>query len=247
MLHMLSWSGCSVIALSLALAEPAAAIALPQVDDFQNGTLQAWGGGSSPTNIPNGGPAGSGDRYLQITAFNGNLGARNVTQWTGNYTAAGVARINFHLNNTGPNPLALRITLFGAGGNFTTTNETVLPPSSGWVSVEFALDNASLTQTQGFGTLADTLAAVDTLLIRHDPDPLSPSGEQNPVTGTLGIDNITALPEPGSRLMLLAGIAALGLIYRFERYRIGHGRAARATAPSWRGERSALAKRGASS
>jgi hypothetical protein len=130
-------------------------------------------------------------------------------QWPGIYTAAEVTRLNFHLNNLGPNPLALRIALFGPGGRFTTTDETVLQPASGWVSVEFALDSASLTQTSGFGTLADTMANVQTLLIRHDPDPLDNSGVPNNVTGTLGIDNITALPEPGPVAMLAAGLLLL--------------------------------------
>jgi hypothetical protein len=238
---------CAVIALALVYAAPAASIMLPQIDDFQNGTLQNWAGGATPTNIPDGGPDGLGDRFLRLNSVNSNLGTNNTVQWTGNYTAAGVTRLNFHLNNLGPDPLALRIALFGPGGRFTTTDETVLPPASGWVSVEFALDSASLTQTQGFGTLADTMANVQTLLIRHDPDPISGSGQPNPVTGTLGIDNIVALPEPGAALLRIAGIAALVLIYRFGRYDTGHGRAARATAPSWRGRRCALAKRGASS
>jgi hypothetical protein len=239
---------CSGLALALAFAAPpAAGITLLQTDDFQGGTTQGWGGGASATNIATGGPAGAGDRFLRISSNNNNLGTNNTVQWTGDYIAAGVGKLNFQLNNLGSTPLALRIAVFGPGGRFTTTNETVLPPGSGWVSVDFVLDSASLTQTAGFGTLADTLAAVDTLLLRHDPDPISPSGEQNPVTGTLGIDNITALPEPGSPLLLIAGISALGLLYRFDRYVTGHGRAARATAPSWRGERSALAKRGVSS
>jgi hypothetical protein len=236
-------SCCVVLALGIAVATPAIAITLGQIDDFQSGTLQGWAGGSSPTNIATGGPAGAGDRFLQISASNGNLGTKNTAQWTGDYTAAGVARLNFQLDNLGSTPLALRITLFGPGGNFTSTNATVIPPGSGWVSVDFVLDNASLTQTQGFGTLADTMAAVDTLLIRHDPDPISPSGEPNPVTGTLGIDNIQALPEPAALLLQIAGVAALALIYRFARYDTRHARAARATAPSWRGLGSALAKR----
>ena len=240
-------SCCAVVAIALAAAAPAAAITRGQTDDFQSGTPLSWGGGASPTNIATGGPAGAGDRFLQISSNNSNLGTNNVVQWTGDYIAAGVVRLNFQLNNTGPNPLELRIALFGPGGRFTSTNETVIPPSSGWVSVDFNLDNASLTQTQGFGTLAETMAAVDTVLIRHDPDPISPSGEQNPVTGQLGIDNIKALPEPSLALLQIAGIAALALLYTLARYEMGHARAARATAPSWRGRRSALAKRGASS
>jgi len=201
--------------LAVLAAAPAAAITIGQVDDFQNGTLQDWGGGSSPTSIATGGPAGANDRYLQISATNNNLGTNNTAaRWTGDYGAAGVVALSFDLNNFGPDPLALRIMLFGPGGNFTTTQETVLAPGSGWVSIAFGLAEADLTQVQGTGTLAQTLAGVTTLLIRHDSDPISPSGQQNPVTGTLGIDNITAVPEPGSALLLAAGIAALAAIRR---------------------------------
>jgi hypothetical protein len=190
-------------------SEPAAGVVLGQVDDFQGGTTQGWHGGASPINVATGGPDGIADRYLQISSAGGNLGTNNTTQWTGNYLAQNIDALSMNLNNTGPNPLAIRISLFGNGGTFTTTDETVLPAGSGWVSVEFGLDDLTLTQTSGNGTLNDTLATVNTVLIRHDPDPLSPSGQMNPVVGTLGIDNITALPEPGSGWLRVAGVAAL--------------------------------------
>jgi hypothetical protein len=182
------------VALAALATTRAAAVTLGQVDDFQSGTLQGWQAQASLTNVATGGPAGSGDRFLRIQRLTaGNLGANNTAQWTGNYAAAGVARLRFHLNNFGPNPLALRVSIFGVG-TFTTTNEVVLPPGSGWVPVEFSLDASALTLTSGSGTLAQTLSNVGTLLIRHDPDPISPNGEPNPVIGTLGVDNITALP-----------------------------------------------------
>jgi hypothetical protein len=200
-------------------AVPALGITLGQLDDFQDGTVEFWGGGGGsgsppPTNIPSGGPEGFGDRYLQIAALNSHLGTNNATQWTGDYLAAGVGKIRFLLNNTGTNPLAMRITVFGPGGTFTTTNETVVDPGIGWVVVDFGLDSESLTQTAGFGTLAATLADVSTLLIRHDPDPISSSGQGNPVTGQLGIDNIRALPEPGVLAQLGVGFLALRLAQR---------------------------------
>jgi hypothetical protein len=195
-------------------AVPAAVIALGQLDDFQDGTLETWAGSSSPTNIPTGGPDGATDRYLQINASDGYLGTHNAVQWTGNYLVAEVGKIGVHLNNTGINPLALRLVVSGAGGSFATTDETVLPPASGWVAVDFSLDSAALTQTAGGGTLADTLANVSTLRFRHDPDPISPPSEIDPVTGTLGIDNIHALPEPGIGATLAAAFATLALLHR---------------------------------
>lgn len=184
------------VAMFVALfALPAAAITLNQVDDFQSGTLQGWHSMAAPTNVATGGPAGTGDRFLRVSRTTlGNLGANNTAQWIGNYSAAGVERLRFDLNNLGAYPLALRISLFGPTATWSSTDEVILPPESGWVTVFFELDADSLTSTQGSGTLASTLANVSTLLIRHDPDPISPSGESNPVIGTLGIDNVTALP-----------------------------------------------------
>jgi hypothetical protein len=199
--------GCWIL---VGLASSASrAVTLGQIDDFQDGTTQGWSGGSSPTHVATGGPGGVGDGYLQISAVTNNLGANHLAPWSGDYTAAGVSAISFDLSNFGPDPLALRITLFGAGGNFTTTTAFLLAPGSGWVTMVFGLGAGDLTQTQGVGTLAQTLANVNTLLIRHDPDPISPPGQQNPVTGTLGIDNVTAVPEPGTALLVAAGLAGL--------------------------------------
>jgi hypothetical protein len=199
---------CGFLLAGLA-ATSASGVVLNQVDDFQDGTLQSWGGGASPFNVSTGGPDGSGDRYLRISSLGSNLGTNNTVQWAGDYVDEEIGSINFELNNLGANPLSLRITVFGPNASYSSTNATVLPASSGWVSVEFVLDDVALTQTSGFATLEDTLANVNTVLIRHDPDPLSPPGTPNPVTGTLGIDNITALPEPGLLPVLAAGSALL--------------------------------------
>ena len=207
---MRMWSWLSwVCAIGALAGSPAAAISVGQVDDFQIGTLDNWGGGSSPTNIATGGPAGGGDRYLQITANGTNLGTNNPIQWAGNYAAAGVTGIRLSLQNAGPDPVAVRLNLFGPGGSFTTTNETVLAPASGWITAEFLIDDASLTRTSGSGTLAQTLANVSQILLRHDPDPISGPMQPNLVTATLGLDNITAIPEPSSGLLAALGLGAL--------------------------------------
>jgi hypothetical protein len=133
----------------------------------------------------------------------------NQAQWTGDYAGEGVSALRITLNNFGPQPVAVRVNLFGAGGTFASANEVVLAPASGWITAAFAIDEASLTQTQGTGTLAQTLASVTRLLLRHDPDPLSDPGQINPVSATLGIDDITAVPEPASGLLAALGLAAL--------------------------------------
>lgn len=213
---MRMWIRRSTLCLGVAAAltaAPASGVMLGQVDDFQDGTLQNWGGGGgtggTTSNVATGGPDGVGDRYLQMSTAGGNLGINNQTQWTGDYLAEDIFSVNVHMNNLGPNPLSMRLVLFGQNGTFSSTNATVLPAASGWVSVEFLLDEAEFTQTQGFATFDQVLATVQIFLLRHDPDPLSPPTTPSPVTGTLGIDNVTALPEPRMIPVLATGIAAL--------------------------------------
>jgi len=202
----------ALLSLSGLAAAPTLAITAGQVDAFQDGSTQNWGGNSSPINMADGGPDGAGDRFLQLSANNFHLGARNQVQWTGDYLAAGVDELVFDLNNFGPAPVAVRITIFGPGGAFTSTNEVAL--GSGWVSASFSLNEADLTRTDGIGTLDQTLAGVTNLLLRHDPDPISPPGEANLVTASIGVDNVTALPEPGISLMLAAALPALASLAR---------------------------------
>jgi hypothetical protein len=212
---MRSWNNllCGA-AIGILAGAPASAVSLGQIDDFQDGTLQDWGGGSTPANIATGGPTGGGDRYLQIAATNNNLGTVNPVQWAGDYAAAGVTGIRLDVNNAGPDALALRISLFGPGGTFTTTDEVVVGPTSGWITAEFTIDDASLTRTSGVGTLGQTLAGVIQILLRHDADPINSPMQPNPVTATLGIDNVTAIPEPAPGPLFALGIAALGAVRR---------------------------------
>jgi hypothetical protein len=215
---MLRTLGCCLGMLVLLAGSPAGAITVGQVDTFAAGQLSGWGGGASPTNVATGGPGGGGDAYLQIRAAGGNLGTDNSAQWAGDYLSAGVTSLRFEVQNEGANAVALRITVFGPNllTAFTSVDEFMLAPGSGWVTAEFALTESALLRTRGGvdDTLAETLADVARLLLRHDPDPLSPPMEQNPVSATLGIDNITAVPEPGTALLVIAGLAALAAIRR---------------------------------
>jgi hypothetical protein len=197
-------------ALVLALALPPAAVVVGQVDDFEDGTLQSWMGGSTLVNQPGGGPAGAADNFLDIDSNAFFLGTFNLNQWSGDYGAAGVASVRLDANNDGPDTVSLRLMVFTAGCGpgsmnctaWTSTDAEELPSGSGWQTVEFSLTTDEMTQVQGTDSLATTLANVERILLRHDPGDPSPPGAGSGlvVDALLGVDNITALPEPASAL-----------------------------------------------
>jgi len=175
------------------LCMPALPIVLGQVDDFEDGTTQNWDGSANPTNIPDGGPSGAGDNYLQISSGPKggiHLATFNVVQWSGNYTDAGVKVLEFYLRNEGDTTLSMRIVLFHGTARFTSTLATILPPDNQWRRVAFPLRESDLTLVFGTATYEQTMASVSRLLIRHDAGPPSPGGEE--IVGQLGIDDITA-------------------------------------------------------
>lgn len=194
-----------------------ASITLNHVDDFEDGTLQNWAGGSVPANVPDGGPDGVGDAYLEIASAAFALGTFNLDQWSGDYDAETVNTVSFDLNNFGPDPLSLRVVLFtpgcdaGAGActAWTSTVATPLASGSGWVTAAFSLEEADLTRVLGADGHVASLQNVERLLIRHDDGAPDGPGAIPTVTATLGIDNVTALPEPTGLVALLLGAGAL--------------------------------------
>ena len=72
-------------------------------------------------------------------------------------------------------------------------------------------NTTSSATTDGTGYLYDTLAAVNVFQFRHDASTPTIPGNHTPhIAGVLGIDNITAIPEPSvSSLLVLAGLVGL--------------------------------------
>jgi hypothetical protein len=215
-----------VLILALTAFTASTAWAVPVViDDFEDGTTAGWHVGdpaahpSPPVNVSTGGPAGAGDAYLQLEAFGGGgpgsrLSVLNLSQWTGDFT--GVPAIGMDVNNFGPDDLVLRLLFVNfpnAPGPPTdiawTLAPVMVPSGSGWNDVLFSLSAANLFAP--FGTVAGALGDVDELRIFHNPNPFfgGPNVGAPPVVVTLGIDNIaTAVPEPSSILLMLAGLGA---------------------------------------
>lgn len=198
------------------------AVTFGQIDTFQDGTLQGWttgsgpggGGGSSPTISLNGGPAGAGDAYMQMTATGsqgpgGRLVAINSAQWAGNYTLAGVSEISMDLINLGTTDLTIRL-LFEDSGAMGPTNIAVttfaanLPAGGGWTHVTFPILPDDLTPQ--IGGSAQALSTVAAMRIIHNPNPLTVPPPL--IAASLGVDNIVA-PEPSVGLALTAMLALL--------------------------------------
>lgn len=174
--------------------------------DFQDGTIQEWGGGTNLTNEA-GGPGGSTDRFLRSeTSAIGGSGSHLalyhfVNDWRGDYTTAGVSAIGVAMRNLGTSPLEMRVVLFSGTTKWTSTVSTVLPVGGDWQNVQFNLNTASLTRVSGNLSLASTLGNVERLMFRHDPGTPSSSGVAS--AGVVGVDNITALPTPAVAALII--------------------------------------------
>lgn len=193
-------------------ASPAHAITAGMTDTFQAGADGDWGAGAasieSPVVVADGGPQGSGDGYLLLTSLGGVGASSRLTaiagpQWSGNFLAAGVDRITLDVSNLGATELDLRLWLAGAAGVTALSAVAVsVPAGGGWMPISFSLDAGALA-----GQPLSTLAGVLEMRLFHASTPGFP-GEA--IVASLGIDNVTAVPEPAPAWLLLAGLAFIG-------------------------------------
>lgn len=219
---------CTLLMATSMLLSPrgASGVTVGQIDTFSDGTTMNWfvpgAHPSPPDNQPTGGPNGSGDAYLGIMALGGggpgsHLSVLNSGQWAGNYLGAEVTRIRMDVNNFGPDDLYLRLLFGDLDGAGPPTNLALtaqaqfVPAGSGWITVEFPIAPADLV-VETFGTAAGALSSTDTLRIFHNPAPTFPGPGVGipPVNATLGVDNVTAVPEPLAYQLLAVGVVLLG-------------------------------------
>jgi hypothetical protein len=204
-----------------------AGIVSGQVDTFQDGSLANWAGGGggagAAQNISTGGPTGLGDRYLQLAAGTGianrllgtNSGASS--QWTGNYTAAGITSIEMDLMtaSTVESPMPIRIALrnstAGNAAGYVSTSPFMLATDGLWHHAIFQIDASTMTGVAGtpaLTTFANDLTNVQDFRILNASTAVLSGDAYTTPTAAFGVDNITAVPEPvGLALFAVAGVS----------------------------------------
>ena len=215
----------TLFALLLLQSSLAAAVSTTQLDSFSDGTTQGWEMGipsvtaSHMTIITDGGPAGAGDNFLQVVAdgtsvAGGRLTFLNKAQWTGDYIGAGVTAIAMDLNNiSSSETLNPRLAINGGflGGLFATSASATLDSGSGWTHMEFSLLPGDLVPVSGRSGVTgnDVMAALGNVLELRLLNSATADWNGLPVSATLGIDNITAVPLPSALVLFASGLVAL--------------------------------------
>jgi len=205
---------CSAV-LFVALSCPAKALTLGQIDDFQDGTTNGWhtGGGTQPSNIANGGPAGSGDKYMQVISTGGGgpdskLVVLNTSQWLGNYSGAGITGISMELANFGTQPLSMRLAFFiSKPVGYAATTPFSLPADSNWHQAFFPLISSAFTAVGSPSVSFNDMLTNFTGQLRILDSP-TPAVEGTAIAATLGVDDIAAVPEPSVFAMVATALVA---------------------------------------
>lgn len=193
-------------------------VTLGQVDNFQSLDTSGWTMGLNsimlPTVISTGGPNGADDAWLEVistggTKANSKMITFNAQQWTGNYVAAGVTAITAEMANFGPSPLYMRIAIQdNFGSEYGSTTAFLLPADSQWRLVTFNMTPSGLSLIQGGSSATQALSNAGLLRILSAQN--APAFMADTVQATLGIDDITAIPEPAC----LYATCLLGLLPR---------------------------------
>lgn len=188
------------IACGLAfVATNANAITVGELADFTGGN-NGWRHGFGDWPILSGGQGGPTDDFLSIQAGGGGgslsrmIAFNTSSEWTGDYTSAGVAQLDFDILNDSGSTLDIRFAINGAGGPFATTSASIISNGQ-WQSASISLATASFSSvTDNTGTagtdLAATLSGVTEIRIMHNP---SPAWAGQPIAATAGFDNIEAV------------------------------------------------------
>lgn len=210
-----------VLLFSTCASMTLAAVTVGYVEDFSDG-LADWRKGMTNPNylsiVLNGGPGGPGDAYMQSVADGssdfGRLTVFNEMEWSTDFIAAGISAISMDLLNPGAGTLSIRIGIRSSSGpGYISTAAYSLTGSSGWQNAIFAIDESSMTPVGNPGSFSSFIATGSfQVRILHATGTSNLVG--NPISATLGIDNITAVPEPASAAFMFVGMCTLAACRR---------------------------------
>ena len=190
----------AIIAFGALSPVPGWAIALGQVDNFNDGTAMDWFG-SDPINLADDGSSGAaGDDALRVESYFPDgapprlLAYTTAPRWMGNWTAAGVEKIEFDIRNPNAFDLTIRLGLAGTpnagpdgvGDTYVSASPVVIPANSGWSQASFDV-NAAGWQIYNGSNIAAALANVTHFRILHNAE-VDFKGAQ--VAGKIDLDNI---------------------------------------------------------
>ncbi|HET6572127.1 MAG TPA: hypothetical protein VFG68_00870 [Fimbriiglobus sp.] len=218
-------AAAALLAPSAGLAQQ---ITAGQVDNFEGGTAANWTQGAlGAPGVVTGGPTGTADHYIRITASGGfGAGSRltvlNRVQWTGNYIAAGVTAIEMDLLNSGSSQLKMRIG-FKSGQlqndpGYSSTTAFDLDADGQWHHAVFPLSAGTMTAVGSPAAFDTFMTSVAEMRILHS---ISPDLNGDTISTVVGVDNIRAVaaPVPEPTGALAAAAVAAGLAGMFARRR----------------------------
>jgi hypothetical protein len=192
---------------------PAMAVSQGMVDTFEDGTLMGWSSGDAnpnpPMNVDTGGPGGANDNFMLLSASGfsgpgGKLVAFAGPQWSSgsDYIAAGITALGMDVDNLGSTEIDLRLFIVGtSGASVVSKDAIVVAPGGGWQHLSFSLAPSAFTTSPN-----DVLSSVAQIRLFHGTSPAFPG--QN-IAAQLGVDNVSAVPEPTVWMSLAAGLALL--------------------------------------
>ena len=216
----------ATIALLAAAGTATAQISTSSIDTF-DADNEGWRVGA----------AGTAPAFNPGTSFNGEPGFLShfsdgggpngkwlmwseESDWTGDYTDAGVTDISLWANGVSGSDTIMWLGFDGPGGWFFTPGQA-LSIADDWSRYEFDIEASDLIYAAGSGgtaTAADTLANVTQFEIFTGPGPVSFASRGDLLRGgtsnnVIWFDNIAALPTPGTAAVLAFG----GLLARRRR------------------------------
>ena len=227
---LLRYYALALLLSALAPFHPAQGLTIGQIDNFESGTLEGWGPGD-PGNLnpPRLGPicGRSGclpgtDQYLLvlgngIAALPGSaVLAANSAQWAGDYVGAGITELAMWVNNLGTRDLNLRLAIESTNGDrwATATDKPLPAPSANfqdWTLLRFDLLPSAWVDVGTTPASADANSALQSVATLRILSSASASWEGDDIPGVLAVDLITAIPEPGTALLVSGGLLALAI------------------------------------